>query len=62
MPTDNTPASPITADGSLVEIYRRVSVIDEVNLITAHLEPGGSVLDLGSGAGRIANPLADNGF
>ncbi|OBJ91854.1 hypothetical protein A9W97_11875 [Mycobacterium gordonae] len=62
MSRDNTPAGPITRDGSLVEIYRRVSVTDEVNLITALLEPGGSVLDLGSGAGRIANPLADNGF
>jgi SAM-dependent methyltransferase len=62
MPTDNTPSSPITADGSLVEIYRRVSVTDELDLITALLEPGNSVLDLGSGAGRIANPLAERGY
>ncbi len=62
MDPDKTPASPITRDGSLVEIYRRVSVTDEVNLITALVEPGSSVLDLGSGAGRIANPLADRGY
>lgn len=62
MSTENSPASPITRDGSLVEIYRRVSVIDEVDLITAELEPGSSILDLGSGAGRIANPLAERGF
>ena len=62
MPIENTPASPITSDGSLVEIYRRVSVTDEVDLITALGEPGSSVLDLGSGSGRIANPLADRGY
>ena len=62
MPTDNTPASPMTADGSLVEIYRRVSVTDELDLITALIAPGDSVLDLGSGAGRIANPLAEKGY
>ncbi len=62
MHTDDTPDSPITRDGSLVEIYRRVSVTDEVDLITALAEPGSSVLDLGSGAGRIANPVADRGY
>ncbi|RUP02939.1 MAG: class I SAM-dependent methyltransferase [Mycobacterium sp.] len=62
MASDNTSASPITRDGSLVEIYRRVSVTDEISLITTLLEPAGSVLDLGSGAGRIANPLAEKGF
>jgi SAM-dependent methyltransferase len=62
MSTENTPDSPITRDGSLVEIYRRVSVTDELERITALLEPGGSVLDLGSGAGRISNPLSERGF
>ncbi|WP_205877669.1 class I SAM-dependent methyltransferase [Mycobacterium camsae] len=62
MSTENTPTNPITRDGSLVEIYRRVSVTDELDRITALCEPGSSVLDLGSGAGRISNPLADRGF
>lgn len=62
MSTENTPATPITRDGSLVEIYRRVSVTDELDRITALCEPGSSVLDLGSGAGRISNPLAERGF
>lgn len=62
MHSDNVPASAITRDGSLVEIYRRVSAAAEVDLITALVEPGSSVLDLGSGTGRIANPVAERGY
>lgn len=58
---DVTPTSSITSDGSLVEIYRRVSAAAEIDLIAALLEPGSSVLDLGSGIGRIADPLAELG-
>ncbi|MHA7652350.1 class I SAM-dependent methyltransferase [Mycobacterium sp. ML4] len=60
MHTDDqmNPGSPITSDGSLVEIYRRVSATAEIDLITSELAPGSTILDLGSGVGRIANPLA----
>lgn len=51
----------ITNDGSMVEIYRRVSARAEIDLIAAQLEPASSVLDLGAGVGRIAEPLAQMG-
>ncbi|ORB92037.1 class I SAM-dependent methyltransferase [Mycobacterium persicum] len=52
---------PITSDGSVVEIYRRVSGDAEVQVIAAMLNPASTVLDLGSGVGRIANPLSELG-
>ncbi|EUA12125.1 tellurite resistance TehB family protein [Mycobacterium kansasii 732] len=63
MPSSGEPGSggPITSDGSVVEIYRRVSGDAEVQVIAAMLNPASSVLDLGSGAGRIANPLSELG-
>ncbi|ORB87865.1 hypothetical protein B1987_26005 [Mycobacterium kansasii] len=51
----------ITSDGSLVEIYRRVPATEEVERVAAMLEPASSVLDLGSGVGRLADPLATLG-
>jgi SAM-dependent methyltransferase len=63
MPTSNeeNAVSPVTNDGSLVEVYRRVSGTAEVEAIAGLLEPGSSVLDLGAGVGRIADPLAELG-
>jgi SAM-dependent methyltransferase len=43
-------------DGSPVEVYRRLPAMGEPELVHA-LAPGGRVLDLGSGTGRIADPL-----
>ncbi|SON63553.1 Ubiquinone biosynthesis O-methyltransferase [Mycobacterium simulans] len=54
-------ASPVAKDGSLIEIYRRVPGTAEVDIIAALLEPSSTVLDLGAGAGRIADPLAELG-
>ncbi|WP_239657320.1 class I SAM-dependent methyltransferase [Mycobacterium riyadhense] len=54
-------ASPVASDGSLIEIYRRAPVTAEVETIAALLEPSSTVLDLGAGAGRIADPLAELG-
>lgn len=59
--TEPSPTGPITIDGSLVEIYRRLSATAEVETIAAMLEPASSVLDLGSGVGRIADPLSEIG-
>ncbi|WP_208300528.1 bifunctional 2-polyprenyl-6-hydroxyphenol methylase/3-demethylubiquinol 3-O-methyltransferase UbiG [Mycobacterium sp. DL592] len=47
-----------TADGSLIELYRRMPKALEANDIHALLAPYSSVLELGSGTGRIADPLA----
>jgi SAM-dependent methyltransferase len=47
-----------TADGSLIELYRRMPPTGEPEQIDALLRPGSSVLELGAGTGRIADPLA----
>jgi SAM-dependent methyltransferase len=46
-----------TADGSLIELYRRMPPTGEPEQIDALLRPGSSVLELGAGTGRIADPL-----
>ena len=47
-----------TADGSLIELYRRMPSTGEPEQIHALLQPQSSVLELGAGTGRIADPLA----
>ena len=49
--------SGIARDGSPVELYRRLPAQGEPAIIHASMPDGGSVLDLGCGAGRIAGPL-----
>src|SRR5689334_5142734 len=46
-----------TADGSLVELYRRMPSTGEPERIHALLKPRSAVLELGAGTGRIADPL-----
>ncbi|UXA07506.1 class I SAM-dependent methyltransferase [Mycobacterium sp. SMC-2] len=50
-----------TADGSLIELYRRMPPTGEPEQIDALLQPRSSVLELGAGTGRIADPLAAMG-
>ncbi|MCV7074469.1 MULTISPECIES: class I SAM-dependent methyltransferase [Mycobacterium] len=50
-----------TADGSLVDLYRRMPPTGEPEQLHALLPPGSSVLELGAGTGRIADPLAQLG-
>jgi SAM-dependent methyltransferase len=52
---------PVTNDGSLVEIYRQMPSTGEPERIHVLLKPNSSVLDLGAGVGRIADPLAELG-
>jgi SAM-dependent methyltransferase len=52
----------ITADGCAVELYRQLSAGGEIDLVKAFAPAGGSILDLGAGAGRLANPLSAAGF
>lgn len=47
-----------TGDGSLIELYRRMPPTGEPERIDAVLAPRSSVLELGAGTGRIADPLA----
>jgi SAM-dependent methyltransferase len=53
----------ITDDGCAVELYRRLRASeDEIGRLTALTPPSGSILDLGAGAGRLAEPLGRAGF
>jgi SAM-dependent methyltransferase len=46
-------------DGSPVELYRRLpDRVEDAALIHDLVPPGGSILDLGCGTGRLAEPLA----
>lgn len=61
----STPAPPtgrgtaeITPDGCPVEIYAALPHEGEADVVHAVVRPSGSVLDLGCGVGRIAEPLA----
>ncbi|MEU8704567.1 class I SAM-dependent methyltransferase [Streptomyces sp. NPDC048565] len=52
----------ITPDGCAVELYARLSVGSEPEVIASVLPPGASVLELGCGAGRVTHPLVALGF
>lgn len=47
----------ITNDGCAVEVYALLPAMGEPDLIHALAPDGGSILDLGAGVGRIADPL-----
>lgn len=51
----------ITADGCAVEVYAKLPATGEPDLIHGVLGEGASVLDLGAGVGRVADPLVDLG-
>lgn len=57
-----TGPGPITPDGCAVELYRRLSVGTEPDVIEAALPAGAALLELGSGAGRVTVPLVERGF
>lgn len=57
-----TGPGPITPDGCAVQLYTRLSVGSEPDVIGAALPPGASVLELGCGAGRVTHPLVALGF
>ncbi len=44
-------------DGSPVELYARLAAGDEPSIVHGAIPAGATVLDLGSGAGRIAHAL-----
>jgi len=52
----------ITADGCAVELYRRLSVGGEPDVIAGAAPAGASILELGCGAGRVTHPLVQRGF
>ncbi|MET7619598.1 class I SAM-dependent methyltransferase [Streptomyces sp. NPDC005408] len=52
----------ITPDGCAVELYTRLAVGSEPDIIEAAVPTGASILELGSGAGRVTHSLVKRGF
>jgi SAM-dependent methyltransferase len=52
----------ITPDGCAVELYSRLSLGPEPDIIAAAVPAGARILELGSGVGRMTHPLLERGF
>lgn len=57
-----TGPGPITPDGCAVELYLRIPVGDEPDVVGRAAPPPATVLELGSGVGRVTHALVDRGF
>jgi SAM-dependent methyltransferase len=61
MPSGSAGSGHYAPDGSPVELYARLAAGDEPAIVHAAIPAGAEVLDLGSGAGRIAHALIELG-
>lgn len=52
----------ITPDGCPVELYERLPVGDEPDIVERAVPAGARILELGSGVGRVTHPLLQRGF
>ncbi|MET8445745.1 class I SAM-dependent methyltransferase [Streptomyces sp. NPDC005209] len=59
---EGTGPGAITPDGCAVELYSRLPVGAEPDIIAAAVPPGAHILELGSGVGRMTHPLLERGF
>ncbi|MFE9095070.1 class I SAM-dependent methyltransferase [Streptomyces sp. NPDC007264] len=59
---EGTGPGPITPDGCAVELYTRLPVGDEPDIVAAAVPAGARILELGSGVGRMTRPLLERGF
>ncbi|MCX4761205.1 class I SAM-dependent methyltransferase [Streptomyces sp. NBC_01275] len=59
---EGTGPGAITPDGCAVELYTRLPVRDEPDVISAAVPAGAHILELGSGVGRVTHALLDRGF
>ncbi|MFF4013562.1 class I SAM-dependent methyltransferase [Streptomyces sp. NPDC001843] len=59
---DGTGPGAITPDGCAVELYARLPVGDEPDIIAAAVPAGAHILELGSGVGRMTHSLLERGF
>lgn len=59
---EGTGPGAITPDGCAVELYTRLSVGDEPDVVAGAVVAGAHILELGSGAGRVTRPLLERGF
>lgn len=57
-----TGPGPITPDGCAVELYERLPVGKEPEIIERAVPAGASILELGCGVGRVTHPLVERGF
>ncbi|RSD19938.1 class I SAM-dependent methyltransferase [Amycolatopsis eburnea] len=51
----------VTADGCSVEVYLLLPPAGEPEIVHAAIPPGASILELGSGPGRVTHPLLELG-
>lgn len=59
---EGTGPGAITPDGCAVELYARLPVGDEPDVIAAAVPAGARILELGSGVGRMTHALLGRGF
>ncbi|MDQ0602631.1 SAM-dependent methyltransferase [Streptomyces canus] len=59
---EGTGPGAITPDGCAVELYARLPVRDEPDIIAAAVPAGAQILELGCGVGRMTHPLLERGF
>ncbi|UUA09367.1 MULTISPECIES: bifunctional 2-polyprenyl-6-hydroxyphenol methylase/3-demethylubiquinol 3-O-methyltransferase UbiG [Streptomyces] len=59
---EGTGPGAITPDGCAVELYSRLPVGEEPNIIAGAVPKGAHILDLGSGVGRMTHALLERGF
>ncbi len=59
---EGTGPGAITPDGCAVELYSRLPIGQEPDIIAAAVPAGAHILELGSGVGRMTHPLLDRGF
>ncbi|MFF3611153.1 class I SAM-dependent methyltransferase [Streptomyces sp. NPDC002580] len=59
---EGTGPGAITPDGCAVELYTRLPVGAEPDIITSAVPAASHILELGSGVGRITHPLLELGF
>lgn len=51
-----------TPDGCAVDLYLRLPLGKELEVIRSAAAPGASILELGCGTGRVTHPLVQSGF
>ncbi|NEA87705.1 class I SAM-dependent methyltransferase [Streptomyces sp. SID9913] len=59
---EGTGPGAITPDGCAVELYARLPVGDEPEVIASAVPAGARLLELGCGAGRVTHALVERGF
>ncbi|KOV84093.1 methyltransferase [Streptomyces sp. NRRL WC-3618] len=59
---EGTGPGAVTPDGCAVELYSRLPIGDEPDIIAAAVPAGAHILELGSGVGRMTHALLERGF